>query len=98
MTSLNDLSERASKAVHEAAELAKDMGYGFVGSEHLLWSLARSSGAVSRVLNNVGLNDALIQDFIKNNGKMERTSGGFTIAMSIASECERVFELAEAQA
>ena len=48
-------SQKALHVFQTALKLAAKMGHGFLGSEHLLWALAKEGGFAGRALENCGL-------------------------------------------
>ena len=64
--SVPQYSQRAQKALEEAAHLAKELNHDYVGSEQLLWGLlAAGDGVAHRVLTKFGINGALVGDMIR---------------------------------
>ena len=93
-----DIFTPQSKEVMQGAfRLAMEMRHSFLGSEHLLWSLARDGvGSASQVLQRAGLDCSIIRDIIQRydgQGKAETLQ-----AKGLAPDADRVLELAEAQA
>ncbi|MGM9582642.1 MAG: Clp protease N-terminal domain-containing protein, partial [Phascolarctobacterium sp.] len=59
-------SQRAQKALEEAAHLAKELHHDYVGSEQILWGiLAAGDGVAHRVLTKFGIKGALVSDMIR---------------------------------
>ncbi len=87
----------AKEVMQGAFRLAMEMRHSFLGSEHLLWSLARDGvGSASQVLQRAGLDCSIIRDIIQRydgQGKGEALQ-----AKGLAPDTDRVLELAEAQA
>lgn len=86
----------ARQVMQGAFRLAIELRHSFVGSEHLLFSLAReTSSSASRVLRRAGLDSELIRSII------ERYDGAGSAealqSRGLAPDAERVFQLAEAQ-
>ena len=64
--SVPQYSQRAQKALEEAAHLAKELNHDYVGSEQLLWGLlAAGDGVAHRVLTKFGITGALVGDMIR---------------------------------
>ena len=59
-------TERAKRVFSMAQQTASELGHGYVGSEHILLSLARETGGVaSKVLREYGLDSQFILDMIE---------------------------------
>ncbi|MDL2233533.1 ATP-dependent Clp protease ATP-binding subunit [Ruminococcaceae bacterium OttesenSCG-928-L11] len=89
-------SEPARIVMQNAFRLGSEMMHGFVGSEHILWSLSRDEGtAAAAVLIGAGLDHEIIRELI------EKYDGAGTPDESriqgLAPDATRVLELAEAQ-
>ena len=70
----------------------------FVGSEHILWSIAKGDDTVaSAVLNRYGFCEELIRDIIEQYDQDAAEEGDVRL-MQFSEDAERVVELAEAQA
>ena len=90
-------SEQARVIVQNAFRLASELGHGFVGSEHILWSLSRGeSGSAAKVLKDTGLDHGLIRDLIEKYDGVAKS--GERRMLNLTADAERVVELAEAQA
>lgn len=89
------LSNLTKMTINNGFRLAAQLNHGFVGSEHLLWSLSRDDTAAARVLQNAGLDHELIRDLIE---QYDRANSGEGQMLALTPEAARVFELAEAQA
>ena len=58
-------TNRAKKAIELANELALELGHNYIGTEHVLYGLAKEgSGVASKVLNNQGINPEMVIDKI----------------------------------
>ena len=65
-------SQKALHIFQTALKLAAKMGHGFLGSEHLLWALAKEGGFAGRALENCGLDEKLLEEYVR------RYDGGVT--------------------
>ncbi|MFV0393939.1 MAG: AAA family ATPase, partial [Coprobacillaceae bacterium] len=92
---MNNLSEQASMANQFAFTYASDKGFQFVGSEHILWGLTQIDSTACKVLDLAGIDGILIDDIIH---KYDQTPKKGVMVLNITKECDRIFELAEAQA
>ena len=53
---------RAKKAIDLASEIAMDLGHSYIGTEHILYGLAKEgSGVASKVLENQAINAQKIE-------------------------------------
>lgn len=64
----NNFSENSTRALNLALEAARQLGHGYIGTEHLLLGLLRADGGVSsKVLLDAGLTDEFVVERIKEN-------------------------------
>ncbi len=92
--SRDKFSDSTAKAMREAYSFAARLGAGFVGSEHLLYGIALYKSAAAQALRKAGIDAALVREFVE---EFETADGGGTLSVSMASEAQRVLELAEAR-
>ncbi|MBQ9857658.1 MAG: ATP-dependent Clp protease ATP-binding subunit ClpC, partial [Oscillospiraceae bacterium] len=90
-------TENAKSVLSSAQEAAMELGHGYVGTEHLLLGLARlESCAASRILNENGLDAALIEELIERNSG--RGQSGEMPIQGLTPRAGRVVELAVSEA
>lgn len=81
-------SQKALHIFQTALKLAAKMGHGFLGSEHLLWALAKEGGFAGRALENCGLDEKLLEEYVR------RYDGGVTQihsrAIQVSGEADEV--------
>ena len=97
MINKDRFTEQSKLAIRGAFALASELFHGVVGSEHILWSLARDEkSAAAKALRDFGLDQALIREVIE---KYDGSLGPSESRMlSLTPEANRIIELAEAQA
>ena len=71
---------RAKKAIDLASEIAMDLGHSYIGTEHILYGLAKEgSGVASKVLENQAINGQKIEneiiDLIGKDDSLKETRG-----------------------
>ena len=75
-------TNRAKKAIEYANEVALELGHNYIGTEHILYGLAKEgNGVASKVLENQEVTpDKIIDEIIELIGKEEPIEGtlGFT--------------------
>lgn len=84
--------------IRRAFGFAMELGHGFVGSEHILWSLcSEAESCAAKALQNAGFDQQLVQDLIEqyDHDAAANVSG---IALALTAEAESAMELAEALA
>lgn len=95
MSNKDMFSQRAKDVMNGAFEKAASMGHSFIGSEHILFSLACGGGEAGALLNENGLTAQLISDLIAGYDGQSTQNGGNMIA--ITPDAGRVLEIAEKQ-
>ncbi|MBR5381253.1 MAG: ATP-dependent Clp protease ATP-binding subunit, partial [Oscillospiraceae bacterium] len=86
----------AKEALQSAQETAAAMGHGYVGTEHILYGIAKEgSGLGARVLRGAGLDEELIMSVIEQ--KVGRGEPGAPV-QGLTPRAKRVIELAVAEA
>ena len=88
---------RAKAALTYSQEAAAELGHGYVGSEHMLYGIAKEEGGLgSKILRNAGLDAPLIMALIeKNVGRGEKSS---TTVQGLTPRAKRIIEIAVAEA
>ena len=81
----------------KALRCAKEKGHRFLGSEHLLWGLAKETGFITEILGKYGLDANLIGEYISryDNGA---ASGIGARAIQMSGEADTVLGLAQDRA
>ena len=85
------LTEKAQKSIQLAQDLAVELGHDYIGTEHILYGLAKEgSGVASKVLSNQGITEEDIETkIIEMIGKEVITSNG---ALSFTPRAKRIIE------
>lgn len=89
-------TESAKSALKYAEEAAREMGFNYIGTEHLLLGLAKSEGLAGKILNSAGVTwQALLEKAYQMVGKGDfQFSGEF----SLTPRSKRVIELSAGEA
>ena len=97
MMSKENYTEAVRHLFHQAFRLAAEMRHKFVGSEHLLWGLARGEHHMAaRVLQEAGLTQELVRALIERHNGMGDMTNEHVRGMT--AEAGHVIEQAEVQA
>lgn len=80
---MEEFTIKAKKALEWAGETAKELGHGYIGSEHILCGLLREgSGLAAKVLLGANVNEnsviSMIDRFISQNVEIKRNKYGYT--------------------
>ena len=72
----NRLTRKAQKSLNDAMKYASELGHTYIGSEHVLLSLAREEqSTASIILIKYGISDVILEETIKKySGKGSRSS------------------------
>ncbi|MGX8699322.1 MAG: Clp protease N-terminal domain-containing protein, partial [bacterium] len=90
-------TEQAKEVLSGAHEAACELGHGYVGTEHILYAIAKEeSGAAARALRSQGLDAQLIGDAVER--YVGRGEAGFTTVQGLTPRAARVIELAAGEA
>jgi len=88
-------SESSKEALQSAFRVAGGLRQSFVGSEHILWGLARSGEHCAfKVLRSFGLGSSIISQVIKQHS--EQIDSQSLQVQGLSPDAERIFERAEA--
>lgn len=94
---LDHFSKRTLSVFQETLKFVAHMGHGFIGSEHLLWALAKDRGSAGQALRRNGLDQNLIEEYLHQYDFGAAAGGNFR-AVQISGEAEQVFHIAEQHA
>ncbi|MDR2932014.1 MAG: ATP-dependent Clp protease ATP-binding subunit, partial [Oscillospiraceae bacterium] len=86
--------KRSIQLFQAVFQFAARMGHGFIGSEHLLWGIAKEQGQAAHILKGYGLEADFIEEYIKQHDHDAVSAGGGRI-IHFTAELERVVERAE---
>lgn len=89
-------SIRSTRLFQSVFQFAAKMRHGFIGSEHLLWGLSKGEEAAAKVLRRFGLDDTLIEEYLRQYDKDAAEAGG-TQVVQISAEVEKIVDLADEQ-
>ena len=84
---LESFSQNSLRIFQRALKLASEVGHGFLGSEHLLWSLSKEGGQIAVVFQQYGMDSKLIEEYIR------RYDGGASAqskAIQVSGEADEV--------
>ncbi|MCD8154616.1 MAG: ATP-dependent Clp protease ATP-binding subunit [Clostridiales bacterium] len=90
----NIYSEDSLQIFQVSYQFAVYMKHGFMGSEHMLWALAKMEGVCSQVLQRFGVDGDLIEEYIRKYDHEPVSTGG-TMAVQISGEMDQVLLDAE---
>ena len=94
---LDHFSKRTLSVFQETLKFVAHMGHGFIGSEHLLWALAKDRGSAGQALRRNGLDQNLIEEYLHQYDFGAAAGGNFR-AVQISGEAEQVLHIAEQHA
>ena len=94
---LDHFSKRTLSVFQETLKFVAHMGHGFIGSEHLLWALAKDRGSAGQALRRNGLDQNLIEEYLHQYDFGAAAGGNFR-AVQISGEAEQVLHIAERHA
>lgn len=84
---LDHFSKRTLSVFQETLKFVAHMGHGFIGSEHLLWALAKDRGSAGQALRRNGLDQNLIEEYLHQYDFGAAAGGNFR-AVQISGEAE----------
>lgn len=86
-------SQRGLQIFQSALKFASRLGHGFLGSEHLLWALAKEGGRSARLLKKYGLDDKLVEEYIC---RYDGSAAGIkSRAVQLSGEADQVLSQAQ---
>ena len=89
-------SQSGLQIFQNALKFAVRMEHGFLGSEHLLWALAKEGGGAARLLKEHGLDDKLVEEYIR---RYDGSAAGVKArAIQISGEADEVLGRAQDEA
>ena len=89
-------SQSGLQIFQNALKFAARMGHGYLGSEHLLWALAKEGGRSARLLKQYGLDDKLVEEYIR---RYDGSAAGIKArAIQISGEADEVLGQAQTAA
>ena len=94
---LNAFSQQTLKLFQSALKFVTHMKHGFIGSEHLLWTLTQDQGAAGRALRKNGLDKNLVEEYLHQYDLDAKADGNYR-AVQISEEAEQVLHFAEKRA
>ncbi|MDO4292971.1 MAG: ATP-dependent Clp protease ATP-binding subunit [Eubacteriales bacterium] len=84
-------SERMGEVMRACLQFAFQNKRGFVGSEHLLWALARDKGRAGDALRRNGVTDTLIGEYLQDCGEEPREDAQ---VLEVSDEVRQLFSMA----
>ncbi|MGI6153722.1 MAG: ATP-dependent Clp protease ATP-binding subunit [Christensenellaceae bacterium] len=84
-------SSRTAALFQSVLQFAAQMGHDFIGSEHVLWGVAKEGGAAARVLKNHGLEADLIAAYVQQSGGNTANTGGMRV-LQFSGEMEKIIK------
>ena len=89
-------SQSGLQIFQNALKFAARMGHGYLGSEHLLWALAKEGGRSALLLKQYGLDDKLVEEYIR---RYDGSAAGIKArAIQISGEADEVLGQAQTAA
>lgn len=90
---LDRLTERAKRALMSAQEFSREMGHGYIGSEHVLFGVAAVEGLTKELLNGYGITAEVISQFIMQNVGRRTSVGNLPVnAIAMTPRTKRLLD------
>ncbi len=90
---LDRLTERAKSALMKAQEMSRELGHGYIGSEHVLYGVAAVDGLTKELLAGYGITKDVIYQFIMQNvGRRTSVSSMPVNAIAMTPRTKRLLD------
>ena len=90
---LDRLTERAKTALMKAQEMSRDLGHGYIGSEHVLYGVTAVDGLTKDLLAQSGITPEMIHQFISQNVGRRTSVGNIPVnAIAMTPRTKRLLD------